>query len=102
MTGAGLGQALSVRHPRHERGRPTTSTSCNQSVEPLDGLGDARAKFNENRAFINNYILEATAAGQAEVLEKIKANVADRRAPRGRQRRPLSAEDDQDASNIAQ
>ena len=35
------------------------------SVEPLAELGTARAKFNENRAFTNNHILETAAAEKA-------------------------------------
>ncbi|MBE2315348.1 methyl-accepting chemotaxis protein [Solirubrobacter sp. CPCC 204708] len=45
------------------------------SAEPLAELGTARAKFNENRAFANNHILESTAAEKAKVEAKIKANV---------------------------
>ena len=46
------------------------------SVEPLAELGTARAKFNENRAFTNNHILERTAEEKAKLVEKIKANGA--------------------------
>ena len=46
------------------------------SVEPLAELGTARAKFNENRAFTNNHILETDAAAKAELEGKIEANDA--------------------------
>ena len=46
------------------------------SVEPLAELGTARAKFNENRAFTNNHILETSAADKAELETKIDANNA--------------------------
>ena len=46
------------------------------SVKPLSELGIARAKFNENRAFTNNHILERTAAEKAKLVDKIKANGA--------------------------
>ena len=46
-----------------------------QSVVPLAELGTARAKFNENRAFVNNHALETTAEAKAEVESKIKQNV---------------------------
>ncbi len=46
------------------------------SVEPLAELGTARAKFNENRAFTNNHILETARADKAELESKIDANNA--------------------------
>ena len=46
-----------------------------ESVEPLAELGTARAKFNENRAFVNNHILETAAADKAEIEAKMLANV---------------------------
>ena len=46
------------------------------SVEPLAELGTARAKFNENRAFTNNHILERDAAAKHELESKIEANNA--------------------------
>ncbi|MDA0184877.1 methyl-accepting chemotaxis protein [Solirubrobacter phytolaccae] len=46
------------------------------SVVPLSQLGTARAKFNENRAFLNNHMLETTAADKAEVEGKITKNAA--------------------------
>ncbi|RKQ86999.1 methyl-accepting chemotaxis protein [Solirubrobacter pauli] len=47
-----------------------------QAVVPLSELGTARAKFNENRAFVNNHTLETSAAAKAEVEAKINKNVA--------------------------
>jgi len=47
-----------------------------QSVVPLAELGTARAKFNENRAFVNNHMLESTADAKAEVEAKIQKNIA--------------------------
>ena len=47
-----------------------------QSVVPLAELGTARAKFNENRAFVNNHMLETTTASKAEVEAKITKNIA--------------------------
>jgi methyl-accepting chemotaxis protein len=46
-----------------------------QAVVPLSELGTARAKFNENRAFVNNHMLETTADAKAEIEAKIKQNV---------------------------
>ncbi len=43
---------------------------------PLADLGVARAKFNENWAFLNNYILETDAAQRADVKAKIAANAS--------------------------
>ena len=41
---------------------------------PLAELGLARAKFNENRAFLNNYVLETDATARADIKTKIAAN----------------------------
>ena len=41
---------------------------------PLAALGTARAKFNENRALLNNHILEAEVAGKAELEQRIADN----------------------------
>ncbi|MDA0174109.1 methyl-accepting chemotaxis protein [Solirubrobacter taibaiensis] len=46
-----------------------------QAVEPLAELGTARAKFNENRAFVNNHILETSTAEKAKTEAKIRANI---------------------------
>ena len=43
-------------------------------VEPLAQLGIARAKVNENRAFLNNHMLESDAAAKTELEAKIAAN----------------------------
>ncbi|RKQ87486.1 methyl-accepting chemotaxis protein [Solirubrobacter pauli] len=47
-----------------------------QSVQPLSQLGTARATFNENRAFVNNHLLETTPAAKAEVEAALKRNAA--------------------------
>jgi methyl-accepting chemotaxis protein len=46
----------------------------NHAVAPLAEFGIARAKFNENRALLNNHILERDRAAQAEVETNIQAN----------------------------
>ena len=46
------------------------------SVQPLSELGIARAKFNENRAFTNNHILERTAAEKAKRSTRSRPNGA--------------------------
>ena len=43
-------------------------------VVALQELGVARAKFNENRAFVNNHMLEPDAAAQKELEKHIAAN----------------------------
>ena len=72
-------------HRRHRRARPASArpgqcqrqAACTwSSVEPLAELGTARAKFNENRAFTNNHILETAPAAKAELESKIEANNA--------------------------
>ncbi len=45
-------------------------------ANPLADLGVARAKFNENRAFLNNYMLETDPAAKADLKAKIAANDA--------------------------
>jgi methyl-accepting chemotaxis protein len=47
------------------------------AAKPLADMGVARAKLNENRAFLNNHILESGGAEMTEVEEKIKANSAE-------------------------
>ena len=41
---------------------------------PLAALGTARAKFNENRALLNNHILEGEVAGKDELEQRIADN----------------------------
>ena len=53
-----------------------TTTLSDNVVSPLADLGIARAKFNENRAFLNNHMLENTPEGKAEVEAKMVANSA--------------------------
>ncbi|MEI7744269.1 MAG: methyl-accepting chemotaxis protein, partial [Chloroflexota bacterium] len=43
---------------------------------PLADMGVARAKFNENRAFLNNYMLETDSTLDQGILDKITANDA--------------------------
>ena len=43
-------------------------------AEPLADLGQARAKFNENRALLNNYMLETDAAVRADIQSKMVVN----------------------------
>jgi methyl-accepting chemotaxis protein len=50
--------------------------SFDRATEPLAHLGVARAKANENRAFLNNHILEPSPAVKSELERKIKANSA--------------------------
>jgi methyl-accepting chemotaxis protein len=45
-------------------------------VRPLEDLGVARAKLNENRAFANNHFLETSPARKRELEQKIAANDA--------------------------
>jgi methyl-accepting chemotaxis protein len=52
----------------------TTDLTTNV-VQPLAELGIARAKFNENRAFVNNDMLETDKAVKAEIEAKVLANV---------------------------
>ena len=59
----GLGSVNSVAGSLGENG-----------AEPLAHLGVARAKTNENRAFLNNHILEDDASAKAELEEKVAAN----------------------------
>ncbi|RKQ87846.1 methyl-accepting chemotaxis protein [Solirubrobacter pauli] len=48
------------------------------AAKPLADMGVARAKLNENRAFLNNHILEgADVAAKRELDAKIKANSAE-------------------------
>ncbi|MBE2316469.1 methyl-accepting chemotaxis protein [Solirubrobacter sp. CPCC 204708] len=47
------------------------------AAKPLADMGIARAKLNENRAFLNNHILETSGASKRELDEKITANAAE-------------------------
>jgi len=44
------------------------------AAKPLADMGAARAKLNENRAFLNNHILETSSDAKRELAEKIEAN----------------------------
>jgi len=44
------------------------------AAKPLSDMGVARAKLNENRAFLNNHILERSATEKRELVAKIKDN----------------------------
>ena len=45
-----------------------------RAVEPLADLGVARALFNENRAHVNDHILEVDGGERPEIDELIAAN----------------------------
>ena len=60
------------------RGTSTVSDEAHAmyvyAARPLADMGVARAKLNENRAFLNNHILEDTASTKRELEGKIAAN----------------------------
>src|SRR3712207_4192103 len=51
-----------------------SSKAYTAATAPLAELGEARAKTNENRAFLNNHILEPGEAEQREIEAKIAKN----------------------------
>src|SRR3712207_5083078 len=53
------------------------TTMYDAAAKPLADMGIARAKLNENRAFLNNHILESDAKLTAEIEGKIEANDAE-------------------------
>jgi methyl-accepting chemotaxis protein len=57
-------------------GATKAENTFQQTTKPLAALGTARAKLNENRAFLNNHILERTASEKAELERKLEENNA--------------------------